>query len=220
MTELETKLGYSFKNKKILENSLTHSSYANETKHPKIESNERLEFLGDAVLGVVAAEYLYEARDALPEGQMTKLRAAMVCEQSLAETAKKLDLGKYLKLGKGELHNGGNKRPSILADAVEAVIAAIYIDGGFDAAKQMIKKFILKPIENGAIQQDYKTLLQERVQKKNGQVLEYKLIGENGPEHDKSFMVEVLLNGKTIGHGAGRSKKEAEQNAAKQALEG
>lgn len=220
MTELENKLGYSFKNKKLLENAITHSSYANESKNNKIESNERLEFLGDAVLGMVAAEYLYEAGNTLPEGQMTKMRAAMVCEQSLAETASKLNLGAYMKLGKGELHNGGSKRPSILADAVEAIIAAVYIDGGFNKAASVIKRLVLKPIDSSVIQKDYKTMLQEYVQRKSGQVLEYKLVEQHGPEHDKSFTVEVCLNGESIGRGEGRSKKEAEQNAAKRALEG
>lgn len=220
MTELEIKLGYTFKNIKLLETALTHSSYANENKHLKLECNERLEFLGDAVLGMVAAEYLYDSRDMLPEGQMTRLRASMVCEQSLAETAERLGLGKYLKLGKGEQHSGGSRRPSILADAVEAVIAAVYIDGGFKKAVSIIRKFILKPVGAETVKRDYKTVLQEEVQKKSGQVLEYKLTGEYGPEHNKSFEVEVLLNGCAIGCGIGRSKKEAEQNAAKQALEG
>ena len=220
MNELEIKLEYSFENIKLLENALTHSSYANENKNPNVKCNERLEFLGDAVLGLVSAEYLYNAGDSLHEGMMTKLRAAMVCEQSLAEAATQLGLGAYLKLGKGEAHNGGAKRPSILADAMEAIIAAVYIDGGFEAARALIKRLILKPINENDLQKDFKTELQEHVQKKSGQTLEYRLAEERGPEHDKHFKVIVALNGTDIGEGEGRSKKEAEQNAAKAALEG
>lgn len=220
MERLEEKLGYSFQNRAFLENALTHSSYANENKPKGETSNERLEFLGDSVLGMVVADYLFRTHPDMPEGELTRTRAALVCEESLVEVARKLELGQYLKLGRGEDAGGGRKRPSIQADAVEAVIAAVYLDGGIGSARKLITNFILTNNEReqeGAIR-DYKTALQELIQRESGQVLTYRLLGESGPDHAKVFSVEVDLNGKSVGAGEGRSKKEAEQNAAKAAI--
>ena len=211
------KIGYRFRNPALLENALTHSSYANEGHHG-MESNERLEFLGDSVLGFVTAGYLFE-KETGPEGMLTKLRAALVCENSLVEVARSLDLGNYLKLGKGEDHGGGRARPSIQADAVEAMLAAVYLDGGIGQARKLIHRLVLnREEERTAAGRDYKTALQELVQRESGQVLSYHLTGESGPDHDKVFAMEVLLNGQPIGAGQGRSKKEAEQAAAKAAV--
>lgn len=218
MTELENKLSYKFKNIALLENALTHSSYANET-HCKCGSNERLEFLGDSVLSIIVAEYLYN-NYSTHEGELTKLRASLVCEKSLCAFSRELELGKFLKLGKGELRNKGNERPSILADAFEAVLAAIYLDGGFEAAKKHVMRFILPELQHtdDEVFKDYKTSLQEIVQRNPEERLTYVLIGESGPDHSKIFTVEVHLNSNVIGVGEGSSKKQAEQNAAKQAL--
>ena len=213
MEKLEEKLGYTFHDRRLLENALTHSSYANENKSKGETSNERLEFLGDSVLGMVVADHLYRAHPDMPEGELTRPRAALVCEDSL-------ELGQYLKLGRGEDAGGGRKRPSIQADAVEAVIAAVYLDGGIGSARKLITNFILTNNEReleGAIR-DFKTALQELVQRESGRVLSYRLMGESGPDHAKVFSVEVDLDGKPIGAGEGRSKKEAEQNAAKAAM--
>ena len=218
MTALEEKLGYTFTNPALLENALTHSSFANENKSRGAQSNERLEFLGDSVLGMVTADYLYRAHPDLPEGVLTRTRAALVCEESLAEVAGLLDLGSYLKLGKGEEAGGGRERPSIVADAVEAVIAAIYLDGGIGSARKVIRRFILDREEEKAASRDYKTALQELIQRESGQVLNYRLTGSSGPDHAKIFSVEVDLNGVTVGAGRGHSKKEAEQMAAKTAI--
>ena len=219
MKELEQKLNYKFKNIGLLNNALTHSSYANETKEEGITSNERLEFLGDSVLGVAAARYLYALEPSLPEGKMTRLRAELVCEQSLYGVACDIDLGRYLRMGKGEVKNGGRQRVSILADAVEAVIAAMYLDGGFEVADGFIKANILNPESIKAHHSvDYKTELQELVQQKAGQVLTYIPAGETGPDHDKLFLAKVSLNGEVVGEGQGRTKKEAEQAAACVAL--
>ncbi len=220
MTELERKLSYEFENASLLTTALTHSSYANENKRAGVESNERLEFLGDSVLGVAVAEYLYRRFPGMPEGKMTKLRAELVCEHSLAAMAKELELGGCIILGRGEEKNGGRERPSILADAVEAVLAAVYLDSGFRKAAEIIDRYILKPFEIGEkeMTRDYKTELQENVQRHSGSVLEYVLVKESGPDHDKTFEVEVALNGKVVGRGVGMSKKEAEQSAAKDAL--
>ena len=218
MTALEEKLGYTFTNPALLENALTHSSFANENKSRGAQSNERLEFLGDSVLGMVTADYLYRAPPDLPEGVLTRTRAALVCEESLAEVAGLLDLGSYLKLGKGEEAGGGRERPSIVADAVEAVIAAIYLDGGIGSARKVIRRFILDREEEKAASRDYKTALQELIQRESGQVLSYRLTGSSGPDHAKIFSVEVDLNGVTVGAGRGHSKKEAEQMAAKTAI--
>ena len=220
MEQLEEKLGYTFHDRRLLENALTHSSYANENKSKGETSNERLEFLGDSVLGMVVADHLYRTHPNMPEGELTRTRAALVCEDSLVEVAAQLELGQYLKLGRGEDAGGGRKRPSIQADAVEAVIAAVYLDGGIGSARKLITNFILTNNEReqeGAIR-DFKTALQELVQRENGRVLSYRLMGESGPDHAKVFSVEVDLDGKPIGAGEGRSKKEAEQNAAKAAL--
>ena len=218
MEKLEEKLGYTFQNRALLENALTHSSYANENKHTGAQSNERLEFLGDSVLGMVTADYLYRVHPDLPEGDLTRTRAALVCEGSLVEVAQQLELGTYLKLGKGEDAGGGRERPSIVADAVEAVLAAVYLDGGIGSARKIIQRFILDREEEKSGSRDYKTALQELVQRESGQVLSYRLVGSTGPDHAKRFQVEVELNGAPVGAGAGRSKKDAEQMAAKAAI--
>ncbi len=219
--ELEDKIGYHFHNVSLLETALTHSSYANERKSQHIPYNERLEFLGDAVLSVVVSDYIFNHCPDLPEGELTKLRAALVCEKSLFEFAKRIDLGKYLLLSKGERNNGGAERPSILSDAFEALIAAVYIDGGMESASKHILNFVIPAIKSSKKKQvkDYKTTLQEIIQKNPGERLEYVLVSESGPDHNKHFVFEVHLNSNVIGKGGGRSKKEAEQQAAREALE-
>lgn len=219
MTALEEKLGYTFQNPALLENALTHSSYANENRGSGAQSNERLEFLGDSVLGMVTADYLYRAHPDLPEGDLTRTRAALVCESSLVEVAEQLGLGSYLRLGRGEETGGGRTRPSIIADAVEAVLAAVYLDGGIGSARKIIRRFILDREDEKGANRDYKTALQELVQRESGRVLHYRLTGSSGPDHAKIFRVEVDLNGAPVGAGEGHSKKEAEQNAAKAAIE-
>lgn len=215
--ELQKKIGYRFKNGELLTRALSHSSYVNE-RQGGAESNERLEFLGDSVLGFIVAEYYYTNFRHLPEGELTKLRAATVCEKSLASFARDINLGKYLLLGKGENCTGGRERPSILADAFEALIAAIYLDGDIDEAR----KFVLYHVSNASKElndyHDYKTKLQEVIQKNPEESLLYVLVGESGPDHDKHFEVEVHLNSNVIGRGSGRSKKIAEQQAAREAL--
>ena len=219
MTALEEKLGYTFQNRQLLDNALTHSSWANESKN-KLPSNERLEFLGDSILGMVVADHLYRNHPDLPEGELTRVRAALVCEESLVEVARELDLGEHLRLGKGEEAGGGRNRPSIRADAVEALLAAVYLDGGIGSARKLIQRFILSREVAGLTKpRDHKTALQELVQRESGQVLAYRLTGEEGPDHDKRFFVEVTLNGDPIGAGTGRSKKEAEQMAAQAAID-
>ena len=220
-TEFENKIGYTFKNKDLLHEALSHSSYANENKHHGRHSNERLEFLGDSVLSVVVSDYLYKNLTSVAEGDLTKLRASLVCEKSLHVFAKQINLGRYIFLGKGEENTGGRERPSILADAFEAVIAAIYLDGGMEAARKHILRFIPEIPTNGTKMAfgDFKTVLQEIVQKNPEEKVEYVLIGEEGPDHNKRFVVEVMLNSQVIGKGKGRSKKDAEQLAAKEALE-
>ena len=219
MKTLEEKLGYTFENRALLENALTHSSCANESRG-KLQSNERLEFLGDSILGMVVADHLYRNHPDLPEGVLTRTRAALVCEDSLVVVAEDLGLGEYLRLGKGEEAGGGRNRPSIRADAVEAVLAAVYLDGGIGSARKIIQKYILSREVAGLTKpRDYKTALQELVQRESGQVLAYRLVGEEGPDHNKRFFVEVTLNGKCVGQGSGRSKKEAEQMSAKAAIE-
>ena len=217
--ELQQKIGYEFKNIELLETALTHSSYANENGVSRVESNERLEFLGDSVLGIITAENFYMHYKNLPEGDLTKLRAATVCEKSLCDFAREIDLGKYLLLGKGEICTEGYKRPSILADAFEALIAAIYLDGGMDAAKGFVLKYIEDAVKKHRGFKDHKTVLQEVIQRNPGEIIEYVLVGETGPDHDKRFEVEVHLNSNVIGRGVGTSKKKAEQLAAKEALE-
>ncbi|MCI9121277.1 MAG: ribonuclease III [Oscillibacter sp.] len=222
MEELEKKLNYTFRNAALLEEALCHSSYANEHRAAHLSSNERLEFLGDSVLGFVAAEFLFVQHPDLPEGDLTRIRAALVCEQSLYEVARKLNLGSYLKLGRGEEAGGGRNRTSILADATEAVFAAVYLDGGIGAASALIHRVLLDAEKEEVVEErrrDYKTALQELVQRQADQVLVYRMVGEEGPDHAKTFVVEVLLNGTAIGDGSGRSKKEAEQSAARSALE-
>jgi ribonuclease-3 len=220
MKTLEEKLGYHFQNPALLDNALTHSSYANEHHLGSINSNERLEFLGDSILGMVVADSLYHTVPNLPEGDLTRLRANLVCENSLAMVARKLELGGYLKLGKGESISGGSDRPSIIADAVEAVLAAVYLDGGVTQARRIIKRYILDNMAQvQEASRDHKTYLQELVQRQSGQVLTYHLVGQSGPDHAKRFTMEVRLNGTPAGTGEGRSKKEAEQMAAKAAIE-
>ena len=217
-TEFENVIGYSFHNPALLETAFTHSSFRNEKKMTG-DCNERLEFLGDSVLGVISAEYFYRNLNHLPEGEMTKRRAACVCEKSLCAFAKEIDLGKYILLGKGEEHSGGRNRPSILADCFEAVIAAIYLDGGLQAAENFVLPFLKRAAMVVPKLNDYKTTLQEIIQKNPDEHLTYILVGESGPDHCKSFEVEVRLNSNIIGSGVGASKKAAEQDAARKALE-
>lgn len=215
-------MGYAFKNKALLENALQHSSYANEHRGGGMRSNERLEFLGDAVLGVVTADYLFRKHPDLPEGDLTRLRAALVCEDSLHEVAQSLELGRHLKLGRGEEQGGGRRRPSILADATESVFAAVYLDGGMEAASELIHRVLLDKGREEAVEErrrDFKTELQELVQRKSGSTLGYRLVGATGPDHAKVFEAAVLLNGEVFSTGTGHSKKEAEQAAAGAALE-
>ncbi|MBR5826716.1 MAG: ribonuclease III [Clostridia bacterium] len=216
--EFEKIIGYTFKNKSLLKTALTHSSYANE-RHPDGECNERLEFLGDSVLGVITADYFYHNLNHLPEGEMTKKRAQCACEKSLFGFAKEINLGEYILLGKGEENTNGRNRASILADAFEAVIAAIYLDGGLEEARKFVLDFVKKAATQQVAFRDYKTELQEIIQKNPDEHLTYVLVGESGPDHDKRFEVEVRLNRNVVGCGVGRSKKLAEQQAAKEALE-
>ncbi|KXG79004.1 ribonuclease III [Thermotalea metallivorans] len=221
LKELEMKLGYQFHNRKLLSESLTHSSYANEHKKKHMKYNERLEFLGDAVLSIVISDYLYNHLSTLQEGELTKIRASIVCEPSLATCSKKMDIGKFILLGKGEDVTGGRERVSILADTFEAIIGAIYLDGGLEKAKHFILeslKDIIDDAIHGRIHQDYKTHLQELIQSENSEKITYEVIGEEGPDHDKVFHVHVKIGDKIVGTGSGKSKKEAEQNAAKEAL--
>ena len=218
--DLETAIGYRFRNVQLLQNALTHSSYANERWHNSLLSNERLEFLGDSVLGMLVAEYLYKTFPDRPEGELTRMRADMVCEHTLATVANRIGLGNHLLLGHGEERLGGRSRESILADATESVIAACFLDGGLAAAEQFVKQYILVEVPvSRPNNMDYKTALQELVQQKKNQVLSYALVGQSGPDHDKQFDVEVSLNGNVVGSGSGRSKKRAEQMAAKAAME-
>ena len=216
----ETKIGYTFKNKELLHEALSHSSYANEHKHGR-NSNERLEFLGDSVLSIVVSEHLFSHFRHLPEGELTKIRASLVCEKALYEFSKKIDLGNFIFLGKGEENSGGRNRPSIVADAFEAVIAAVYLDGGMENAKKYVLGFIPKDLDKNSSKKlnDYKTVLQEIIQRNPEEKVEYVLTGESGPDHNKHFEVQVRLNSNVIGTGQGRSKKLAEQMAAKEALE-
>ncbi|MGI6279587.1 MAG: ribonuclease III [Acutalibacteraceae bacterium] len=219
MKSLEEKLNYTFKNKNLLANALTHSSYANEKRNGSV-SNERLEFLGDSVLSLIVSDYLYNNFKNLPEGELTKLRASLVCEKSLCNFSRELNMGEYLRLGKGEDKGGGRSRDSILADAFEAVLAAIYLDGGLEAARSLVLRFILAELEHedDEVFKDYKTALQEIIQRNPEETVTYILTKESGPDHSKVFEVEVRLNSNTIGKGTGRSKKQAEQSAAREAL--
>lgn len=218
--KFEEILNYKFKDKSLLVQALSHSSYANEKKKSRV-SNERLEFLGDSVLSIVVSQYLFEHLTHIAEGELTKLRASLVCEKSLYLFAKQIHLGDFILLGKGEENTGGRERTSILADAFEAVIAAIFLDGGLESASKHILRFIPEDIQRlkKPAFSDFKTILQEIVQKNPEEKAEYVLAGEEGPDHDKRFVVEVHLNSNVIGEGTGKSKKEAEQMAAKQALE-
>ena len=221
MKELEKKLNYTFRDPALLSEALSHSSYANEHRAAHLNSNERLEFLGDSVLGFVTAEFLFLQHPDLPEGDLTRIRAALVCEQSLYEVARKLELGKYLKLGRGEEAGGGRERTSILADATEAVFAAVYLDGGIGAASQLIHRVLLDAEKEEAVEErrkDYKTALQELIQRTPGRTITYQLVEETGPDHCRVFVMEVSVDGQVSGRGEGRSKKEAEQAAAKAAL--
>ena len=220
LSELEAGLGYTFRDKSILENALTHSSYANENRERGLHDNERLEFLGDSILGFVVADYLYRSFPDKPEGELTRIRADLVCEKNLARAAATIRLGSFLLLGHGEEHGGGRKRDSIVSDAMESVIAASYMDGGFSAAKEIIDRLILCDVPAGKPHNfDYKTALQELVQRKSGSTLGYRLVGSTGPDHAKVFEAAVLLNGEVFSTGTGHSKKEAEQAAAGAALE-
>lgn len=221
LAALEEKIGYQFQDKGLLRLALTHSSYANES-HARGGSNERLEFLGDSILGFVVADYLYRNFANWPEGQLTKTRAALVCEQACCGFSQSLHVGEYLLLSHGEQNSGGRTRTSILADAFESITAAIYLDGGFAKARAFILQFTLPALQSlrsKAPFRDYKTKLQEIVQKNPEEKLSYVLVGESGPDHDKHFKVEVHLNNNVIGKGGGRSKKDAEQQAAREALE-
>lgn len=216
---LEKKSGYYFQNPHLLKQAMTHSSYANEHKAKGYHDNERLEFLGDAVLEVVSSEFLFRHYPALPEGDLTKLRASIVCEPTLALCARELDLGDFLLLGKGEEHTGGRKRDSIVSDAMEALIGAIYLDGGFASAKEFVHRFIMTDIEHKKLFYDSKTILQEQVQKNwhDGEI-SYVLTGEEGPDHDKTFLVDLYVAGEKKSSGKGRTKKAAEQDAAYRCL--
>ena len=220
LDSLQERIGYRFHNLSLLETAITHSSYANENRKYGSVSNERLEFLGDSVLGMAVATLIYNDKPYLSEGRMTKLRAEMVCEKSLAELSKELSLGNYLLLGRGEERGRGRERPSILADAVEAVIAAVYLDGGFTPVTKMVTGFFSPKMDRfeSAIT-DFKTELQEIIQEKPGQILSYHTVDETGPDHLKVFAVEAKLDGAVLGSGEGGSKKEAEQAAARSALE-
>ena len=219
MDGLEQKLGYKFNNINLLKNALTHSSYANEVRGG-FSSNERLEFLGDSVLSIVVSDYIYKHYPNMPEGELTRLRASLVCEKSLCAFSRELELGSYLMLGKGEDRGGGRERDSILADAFEAVLAAIYLDGGMEPARRHVMNFVLRELKHtdDEVFKDYKTALQEIIQRNPEESVTYILTDESGPDHDKSFTVEVRLNSNVIGKGTGKNKKRAEQMAAKEAL--
>lgn len=219
MKKLEAKLGYTFQNGTLLRHALTHSSYANEHRSEGLTSNERLEFLGDSILGMVVADHLYHTHPDMPEGELTRTRAALVCEDSLYDIAKELGLGEYLRLGKGEDAGGGRKRPSILADAVESVLAAVYLDGGIEPARRLIQVLVLDRERERVVDRDYKTALQEVVQRTPGSAITYRLVRESGPDHCRLFEMEVSIGGIAAGQGQGRTKKEAEQMAAKAAIQ-
>ncbi len=215
---LEEKIDYSFKDKSLLKRALTHSSYANERTSGSVGDYERLEFLGDAVLELVSSDYLYHQREDLSEGKLTKLRASMVCEPALAKCARDLELEQFILLGKGEENTGGRNRDSIISDVMEAVIGAMYLDGGIDRAREFIGRFVLEDLKKESLMQDSKTILQEMVQATGFDSFEYRMAGEKGPDHDKTFMAEAVLNGNVIGYGEGRTKKAAEQEAAREAI--
>ena len=222
MQKLEETIGYRFRNRKLLETALTHSSFANERHDSGEESYERLEFLGDSILGHITADYLYHHEPPIPEGRMTRLRAELVCEQSLHRIAQRLELGKYMRLGKGEERTHGRERPSILADMVESILAAMYLDSGsLEEPRRFVMNELLLQADLGEQHRsdDYKTALQELIQRKPNQIISYEMLSQSGPDHDKTFVFQVLVNGVPVGQGRGRSKKEAEQMAAREALE-
>ena len=214
LKELEKRIGYHFQNPELLEKALRHSSYANEHKMNRIECNERLEFLGDAVLELVSSEHLFAQFPQMPEGELTRLRASLVCDPTLAFCAREIELGSFLRLGKGEEMTGGRHRDSVTSDALESVIGAVYLDGGFANAKEFITRFVLNDLENKKLFYDSKTILQEMVQAKYKETLVYELLKEEGPDHNKSFEVCVKIGDEEIGRGLGRTKKAAEQVAA------
>ncbi|SHJ95785.1 ribonuclease III [Paramaledivibacter caminithermalis] len=219
--KFEQLINYEFKKKELINEALTHSSYANEKKNKKYKHNERLEFLGDSVLGLIISDYLFINYPDLPEGELTKTRAKIVCEPTLSYCAKAIDLGNYIMLGKGEDATGGRERQSLLADAFESVIGAIYLDGGIESAKKFIlwtMKEVINDALNGKIFIDYKTRLQELIQNDPNVKISYEIIDEKGPDHNKTFYTQVKKNDNVLGHGKGKSKKESEQNAAKMAL--
>lgn len=222
MQQLQEKIGYRFQNARLLETALTHSSYANEKHQDGCESYERLEFLGDSILGHIAADFLYHHEPPIPEGRMTRLRAELVCESSLHKIALRLELGRWMRLGRGEERTGGRERPSILADMVESILAAMYLDSGsLEEPRRFVLRELLEQAELGEEHhtKDYKTALQELVQRRPNRRISYDLVSESGPDHDKTFIFRVSINGKPVGEGSGRSKKEAEQMAARRALE-
>ncbi len=218
LKELEQKIGYVFEDFSLLEQAMMHSSYTNEKHLPKNRCNERLEFLGDAVLELASSEFLFKGSPKMPEGELTKIRASMVCESSLALCARDISLGEYLLLGKGEEATGGRTRDSVTSDALEALIGAVYLDGGFTSAKEFIHKFVLTDLEDKKLFYDSKTILQEMVQAEKGGKISYRLVGAEGPDHDRTFAVEVLVADAVCGEGKGRSKKAAEQQAAYKAI--
>ena len=218
LNELEKKIGYRFSDFSYLEHAMRHSSYCNEQKMDRVMNNERLEFLGDAVLELVTSEFLYLNYPKMPEGEATRKRASMVCEQTLALCAKEIDLGSYLYLGKGEDHTGGRERASVISDALEALIGAIYLDGGFTSAKEFVERFILNGIEEKQLFFDSKTIFQEMMQSITTEPIHYKMVGEEGPDHCKTFTVELFVGDQSAGIGSGKSKKAAEQAAAYDAI--
>ncbi len=218
LLELENIIDYHFKNKELLKMALTHSSYANEHRIKKTKNNERVEFLGDAVLELIMSDYLFHTYPNKNEGQLTKMRSSLVCEYTLAMCAKDISLGKYLLLSKGEHMTGGRERDSILSDAFESVIGAIYLDSGYEKARIFVEKYLLQDVEDKTLFYDAKTILQEMAQKESGQTVNYVLIGESGPDHNKTFTVRVDFNGHSLGIGEGRTKKAAEQKAAYESI--
>ncbi len=218
--ELEEKIGYHFQDQGLLRHAMCHSSYGNERNMGRLKSNERLEFLGDAVLELITSEFLYESFPQMPEGDATKTRASIVCEQSLAFCARSIGLGAYILLGRGELASGGRERPSITSDAFEALIGAVYLDGGFTSAKEFVRRFVLDDLKHKQLFFDSKTILQERIQAHCKEPLHYELVREEGPDHQKVFVVRAMLGERVIGEGQGRTKKAAEQEAAYHALTG
>lgn len=214
MEKLEERIGYQFQNKALLKQALTHSSFANEQKINRLKDYERLEFLGDAVLELVSSEFLFHKNPQMPEGTLTKTRSSIVCEPSLAYCAKELEIGKFILLGKGEEATGGRERDSITSDVMEALIGAIFLDSGLEEAKAFILRYILSDLENKRLFYDSKTVLQEMIQTNANYVFSYELVGEQGPDHNKQFMVNAVLDGQVVGCGTGRTKKAAEQQAA------